>query len=36
MEEYRKKTSVVYDYYKVLHKSHTIDGFGSVDEIFEM
>ena len=35
MEEYRKKTSVVYDYYKAIHKSHTIDGFGSIDEIFE-
>ena len=35
MEEYRKKTSVVYDYYKAIHKSHPIDGFGSIDEIFE-
>ena len=34
MEEYRKKTSVVFDYYKKYNKSHAIDGYGSIDAIF--
>ncbi len=31
---YNEETSPVYDYYKKQNKSHTVDGIGSEDEIF--
>ena len=33
--EYRRKTSIVADYYESFHKLVTIKGEGSVDEIFD-
>jgi len=35
MDEYRLKTSEVFDFYLQKNKSKSIDGMGSVDEIFE-
>lgn len=35
MEEYRQKTSEVFNYYEQQSKSGTVDGIGSVDEIFD-
>ncbi|ANI90694.1 adenylate kinase [Arachidicoccus ginsenosidimutans] len=35
IEEYRKKTEAVADYYKKFNKVKSIEGEGSVDEIFE-
>ena len=35
MDEYRLKTSEVFDFYLQKNKSNSIDGMGSVDEIFD-
>ena len=35
MDEYRKKTSEVYNYYQGFNKSTLINGEGSIDEIFD-
>ncbi|MBK9270536.1 MAG: adenylate kinase [Saprospiraceae bacterium] len=35
MEEYRQKTSEVFDFYDQKNKSRNIDGMGTVDEIFK-
>lgn len=35
MEEYRSKTSEVFNFYATQNKSHSINGIGSIDEIFD-